>query len=749
MTMTQTASDESQHLRRCIRELLALSAQPAIWIDYDSERMAESLADVLLNTLRADFVYLHIKGRSDEPGLEIVRTPQGEATPSLAQDIRRSLAPVLRIERSGPATVISNPMGEGTVRLAVMPLEHGAESGFVVVASQEPGFPNPTDRLLLSVAGNHAAILLQHRRTEQERARLVAGERKARAEAEAARRKAAFLAEAGTALASSLGYRATVATVARLAVPSFADWCFIDMVEKDGQLRRLDVAHSDVAKADLARGVRRFPPRREHLKDPPATAFFSRQPVFIAEFTGEVKSRAAQTDEHLQLWQRLDPRSVIAVPLAAHGVSFGVLTFIYTSESGRRYTAEDLPFAEEISRRAALALENARLYRQARDQAEALREADRRKDIFLATLAHELRNPLAPIRSAAEVLKLAASNEQDLIAAREVIERQVGHMAHLVDDLLDVSRITRGKVQLKREALDAAAVVGQALESTRPIVAVRGHRLEASLPEQPVWVEGDLTRLCQVLTNLISNSCKYQSRGGRIWVAVAQEGTEAVFRIRDAGNGISRDMLPRVFDLFTQVDPTLDHAEGGLGIGLSLVRSLVELHGGRVAAHSDGLGRGSEFVVRLPALDPVRGPSKESAPARTAGDIPCRRVLLVDDDRDTAETSAMLLKLWGQDVRVAYDGPSCIEMAKAFHPEVVFLDIGLPGMSGYEVAQRLREQPGLESTLFVATTGYGTHEDKRRANESGFQAHLTKPVDPAALQALLAKRGPRDTTTGA
>jgi signal transduction histidine kinase/CheY-like chemotaxis protein len=745
--MTSTGTNKPQDLRRCVRELLALSAQPAIWIDYDSGRMAESLADVLVSTLRADLVYLNVKGRNEEVGLEVVRTsPHRSATVS-AEEIRKALAPVLKIERSGPPTVIANPVGSGTLRLAVMPLEHGAESGFVVVGSQHPEFADQTDRLLLSVAGNHFAILLQHRRTEQERARLVAGERSARAEAESARRKAAFLAEAGAALASSLGYRATLATVVRLAVPSFADWCFIDVVEKDGQLRRLDVAHTDPVKMELAKQLRHFPPRRECLKDPPASAFYSRQAVFISDVTPEMKERAAQSEQHLRALQRLDFRSLISVPLAAHGTWFGVLTFLYTSESSRRYTPDDLPFAEEITRRAALALENARLYRQAREQAEALREADRRKDIFLATLAHELRSPLAPIRNAAQVLKLVGGEDRDLEWARGVIERQVTHMTRLVDDLLDVSRITRGKVQLKREPIDAASVVVQAVESTRPMVELRQHRLEVSLPARPVRLEGDLTRLAQVIANLINNSCKYQDQGGRIWLTLGREGSEAVFRVKDAGKGISREMLPRVFDLFTQVDPTLDHSEGGLGIGLSLVKSLVELHGGRVEAHSAGPGEGSEFVVRLPALDEsaqVRAEVESPQRPREQAVVPSRRVLLVDDDRDTAETSAMLLKLWGQEVRVAYDGPSGLEAAKAFQPDVILLDIGLPGMSGYELARRLRAQPGLEKALFVATTGYGTHEDKRRAYDAGFQAHLTKPVDPAALQALLANPGALD-----
>jgi two-component system CheB/CheR fusion protein len=379
-----------------------------------------------------------------------------------------------------------------------------------------------------------------------------------------------------------------------------------------------------------------------------------------------------------------------------------------------------------------------------RKQAEqSLREADRRKDEFLAMLAHELRNPLAPIRNAVHVLKLLGPADPNLRRAGDMIERQVRHLARLVDDLLDVSRITRGKIQLQKEKLDLATVVARAVEESRPLIDARGHRLRVTLPPQPVWLVGDATRLVQVLANLLNNAAKYTEEGRDIGLMVEHGQGEAVVRVRDTGLGIPADLLPRVFDLFTQGDRSLARSEGGLGVGLTVVRSLVEMHGGSVSAHSDGPGTGSEFVVRLPALR-VKAASPEDdgeAQRAAAPPSPSRRVLVVDDNHDTADSLAVLLKVGGHQVRTAHDGPAALEEAASFRPEVVLLDIGLPRMDGYEVARRLREEVGLRGALLVAVTGYGQEEDRRRAEEAGFQVHLVKPADPGAVQALLARRG--------
>jgi PAS domain S-box-containing protein len=366
---------------------------------------------------------------------------------------------------------------------------------------------------------------------------------------------------------------------------------------------------------------------------------------------------------------------------------------------------------------------------------EALREADRRKDEFLAMLAHELRNPLTPIRNAAQVLKLVGPADANQQWAREVIERQTQHLTRLVDDLLDVSRITQGKVKLAREPLDLAAVLHRAVEASRPLIDARHHHLTVVLPAEPVRLEADLTRLVQVVGNLLNNAAKYTDEGGQIWIEAAQEGAEAVIRVRDNGMGVPAGLLPHVFDLFTQADRSLDRSQGGLGIGLTLVKRLVEMHGGRVEARSEGPGRGSEFIVRLPASSL---PGEEAAAGQPAPPASrALKILVVEDNVDAAEMMSFLLTLGGHEVRTARDGPEALETARAFEPQAVLCDIGLPGMNGYEVAARLREQPAFQKTALIALTGYGQEEARRRSKEAGFDYHLVKPVEPEALDALL------------
>jgi PAS domain S-box-containing protein len=374
---------------------------------------------------------------------------------------------------------------------------------------------------------------------------------------------------------------------------------------------------------------------------------------------------------------------------------------------------------------------------------QALREADRRKDEFLAMLAHELRNPLAPIRNAVEVMGLLAPADANLRRARDMIERQVLHLTRLVDDLLDVSRVTRGKIVLHKSPLFVADLVSQAVEAIRPLVEARRHELTVTLPARPLRVEGDVIRLTQVLDNLLANAAKYQDNGGHIWLSACQEGSEVVLRVRDRGLGIPRDKLSEVFELFAQVDRTLDRSQGGLGIGLALVRSLVQMHGGSVSASSEGPGTGSEFTVRLPALPEPPSPSSREMASQDTARTPGRRVLVVDDNVDAAESLAMVLRLCGHEVRTVHEGAAVLDAARDFHPQAVLLDIGLPGgLTGYDLALRLRGQPGLEGVMLVALTGYGQEEDRRRAREVGFDHHLTKPADLSVLHALLGNSRP-------
>ncbi len=413
----------------------------------------------------------------------------------------------------------------------------------------------------------------------------------------------------------------------------------------------------------------------------------------------------------------------------------------------KRYEQSLLRLKAELEQRvqertAELERANAEL-RESREQlrlrAEQLAVADRRKDEFLATLAHELRNPLAPLRNALHLLRLAGNNETVLAQVRDMMDRQLHHLVRLVDDLLDVSRITRGKIELRRQRLDLADVVRGAVETSRPLIEAGRHDLSVRLPSERVEVDGDLTRLTQVLANLLNNSSKYTPEAGRIELSARREAGDAVVRVRDTGIGIPAEMLPHIFDLFAQVDRHIDRAQGGLGIGLTLVRSLVEMHGGTVQAHSDGPGQGSEFVVRLPLAPRDAPPPAAETPAgrHGAGAAPRRRVLVVDDNEDSARTLGMLLQFMGHEVRVVHDGAAALEVAPQFAPEIVLCDIGLPGMDGYQLARRLRELPALSGAVLVAQTGWGQEEDRRRSQEAGFSHHLVKPIDPDALNELL------------
>jgi two-component system CheB/CheR fusion protein len=374
-------------------------------------------------------------------------------------------------------------------------------------------------------------------------------------------------------------------------------------------------------------------------------------------------------------------------------------------------------------------------------QAEtALREADRQKNHFLAMLAHELRNPLAPVLHAVEILRLRGPEDPVVRQQRDVIERQIRQMKRLLDDLLDVARITRGTMQLVKAPLDLRTVLDQAVETSRPILDAKQHGLTVVGPAEPLPLEGDGIRLTQVLTNLLNNAAKYTDPGGHVWLTAAADGGTVVVRVRDTGVGMGPELLARAFDLFAQGDQSLDRSQGGLGIGLTLVKRLVELHGGTVAAHSDGPGKGCEFTVRLPlqtAAAPVAEPSR---PAATP--VKPRRILVVDDNADAAESLALVLRLWQHEAATAHDGPAALKLAETFRPEVVFLDIGLPRMNGYQVARELRKLRGLEKVLLVAMTGYGQDEDRRRAREAGFDHHLVKPVDMGAVEGILADGSP-------
>ncbi len=538
-----------------------------------------------------------------------------------------------------------------------------------------------------------------------------------------------YLAEASAALASVVDTESTLQKVANLAVPYFADWSAVDVLNPDGSLRRLAVAHLEAAKIRLAHEMMRFYPPDP---DAPVGAFAglrSGKPEMVGAITDEMLVGGAKDERHLGLIRSLGLKSYICVPLIVSGKPLGVLTFV-TAESRREYAAADLALAVDLAHRASVAIENTQLY-------ETLRDADRRKDEFLATLAHELRNPLAPIRNALGFIRHSGANGA-VEKARAIMERQVTHLVRLVDDLLDVSRITRGKLELRKERIELRAVLDAALEASRPAIEQSGHTLEVSLPDVPIPLEGDSTRLAQVVSNLLNNAAKYTPPGGHIALSAEAEADGALVKVTDDGIGIPPAMLGRVFEMFTQVDRALEKTTGGLGIGLSLVKGLVEAHGGAVEARSEGDGRGSEFIVRLPIAVPEMTVAAAPPAARLDPGRPLR-VLVVDDNGDAAETLGQLLELLGHTTRTANDGEEGVAVAEEFRPDVVLMDIGMPRLNGYDAARRIRAQPWGTSMTLVALTGWGQEDDRKKSAAAGFDRHLVKPVEEAALLRVLAE----------
>jgi PAS domain S-box-containing protein len=535
-----------------------------------------------------------------------------------------------------------------------------------------------------------------------------------------------LLAESSEALGELSDLEATLKRVAHLAVPRFADWSEVSIKEPHDGIRRIAVNHWDPEKVRHAEELaRKFPPLDTEGSRKVIT---TGEAIWVPDVTDAMLSQTARSAEHLEMMRKLGLRSYMSVPLRSKTRILGALSFA-TAESRRCYDKHDLGTATELAHRATVAIENAELV-------QALKDADRRKDEFLAVLAHELRNPLAPVRNAVEILRATQSPSPQLQWTHDVIDRQVRQMTRLVDDLLDVSRITTGKIELRRERIELSAAVRIALEASRPLIERGQHLLTVRMPPEPIWLEADLARMAQVLSNLLNNAAKYTRPGGHIWLTAERQDGHVVLRVCDNGMGIPPPMLRKIFEMFTQVGGTSDHAQGGLGIGLTLVKRLVEMHEGVVEARSEGVNKGSEFIVTLPVS--TRAVVNEEPPRAVVaepGGKP-RRILVVDDNRDAAESLSMLLHARGHDVQVAYDGLEAVGAAIAFNPDVVLLDIGLPKLHGYDAARRIRDAKG-ENVLLIAITGWGQDEDRRRSRNAGFDHHLTKPVDPEAIARLI------------
>jgi signal transduction histidine kinase/CheY-like chemotaxis protein len=496
-------------------------------------------------------------------------------------------------------------------------------------------------------------------------------------------------------------------------------------IDEEGSVRHQAHAHREPEKERLLKElVERYPLDWNSAAVSIQTLRTGRT-QFVADMPQALLERIARNPDSLARLRVLDPRSVISVPLRIRSRTFGTISFV-SAGSGRRYTSADVTVAEDLAQRVATAIDNAELL-------DSVTAANQQKDEFLAMLAHELRNPLAAINYASSVMELSDADSQPELL--EMIRRQVGNLSHLIDDLLDVSRISRDKIQLRKTQVDAGAIVRRAVAAARHQIDEKRHELILDVDGQKMPLLADATRVEQIVVNLLTNAAKYTPDAGCIQVTARAEGREAVVKVKDSGFGIPPEMLPRVFEMFAQVDRSLDRSQGGLGIGLTVARKLAEMHGGMVTAASEGIGKGSQFTVRLPLSEEVA--STETAPAQKCSSGNKLRVLVVDDNRDTALTESLLLAKMGHEVQVAHDGRSALKMAAAFRPQAILLDIGLPELDGYEVAKRLRSQ-GFEKELIVAVSGYGRSEDMQRSRDAGFDRHLVKPVDLPLLVSVLA-----------
>ncbi|WP_224242159.1 GAF domain-containing protein [Hyalangium gracile] len=557
--------------------------------------------------------------------------------------------------------------------------------------------------------------------------------REAKAAAEEARRQADrlhLLAETSRILSSSLDFARTLDQLVRLLVPTLADMSSVSLVSPEGRLERVAEAARDEQTARTMAEFRaaRFPQDADH---PLAQTFRTGQGYLFEDYPSTVARRLPPGHPYVDFIQQVGMRSALTVPLLRGERVIGVLALAARDDFGRSYTQEDLTLVTAIAERAAVAIENAQLHQMAL-------EADRRKDEFLAMLSHELRNPLAPIRTALELMRLRAG---DVVFRRErqVIERQMDQLQRLVNDLLDVARITRGKIQLDREPLELSTVVTRSIEMVSPLLEEKRHTLRVEVPRVGLRLSGDRHRLAQVFSNLLSNAARYTDSGGNIELVAEREPDGIVVRIRDNGRGIERSLLARVFELFVQGPQTAERQQGGLGIGLALVKNLVELHGGRVEAASAGMGKGSEFTVRLPLQEAAQPPAQpEERPPLEASKYRAR-LLVVDDNREAAEALTEALGLLGYEARATFDPAEALREAKSFLPEVAICDLGLPVMDGYELGRQLRAQRSGQPLGLIALTGYGQEHDHARSREARFDAHLVKPVDLSTLLATLTR----------
>ncbi|HEV2911889.1 MAG TPA: PAS domain S-box protein [Pyrinomonadaceae bacterium] len=712
------------------------TVQPAI-LDL-SKRMisADAYAIWRLNLTRGSWRIVSSAGMSETYYEQVIHDPEQTQRmldePVIAEDVTR--LPLL-------ASRHELYRAEGIRSLLAVPLRiHGEIAGTLTFYYRQPHAFDETEVRVASALANLAGSAISSTELYEEQSRM-------RAEAEAAERRSQLLAEASKLLASTLDYELTLAQLTRLVVPDLADWCAVDILGDDGSINRLAVAHIDPAKVEWANELQqRYPPNPKAERGVPLVLRTGISELY-PDISDELLVEAALDDEHLQIMRAIGFTSVMIVPLSAHGRTLGAITFV-AAESGRRYGEADLAFAEDLARRAASAIENARLYRNAQD-------ANRTKDEFLATLSHELRTPMTAIMGWTYLMRGGQLDEKNFARALETIQRNARSQTQLIDDLLDISRVITGKLRLDVRAVDLGAVIQAAADSLQPAADAKGIRLRSLLDPSAGPISGDPDRLQQVVWNLLSNAIKFTPRGGSVEVRLERANSHVEIVVSDTGKGIAPEFLPHVFERFRQADQTITRSHGGLGLGLDIVRQLVELHGGAVHVASPGEGQGATFTVTLPLM-PVRTEPPDNGTARrvhpTARSAPAifdsapppelrdLKILIVDDEQDTRELLIVLLTNYGARVVSAASAAEGLEFLEREGPDVMVCDIGMPGEDGYSFIRKVRSLPAERGgrTPAAALTAYAREEDRMRALMAGYQLHVAKPVNPAELITVVA-----------
>ena len=692
--------------------------------------------------------------REQHEWLRVILTGIGDAVIATDEDGRISLMNPVAVDLTGwaeaeargqPLESVFRIYNEHTRDPVENPVDKVLASGAIVglanhtVLVARDGTERPIDDSAAPIRSDDGRLIgvvlvfrdvSDRRQRERHRQQLLAREQTARWRAEEARERLAYLIEASGTLTGNLDPPAVLASildVARRLVPADAYAVWRLHPDRNQWLVQAAVGLSDAFQQTV-------------IAMSESTPGMPRTPIIAEDVT-----QIPMLEERQQAYQTEGIRSIMVLPLRLQGEVAGTLA-VYHRQSHRfdemevRIASAVANLASAVIGMAELYAEQSRLQRELRQRVAELSEADRRKNEFLALLAHELRNPMAPIRSAVEIMKIAR-DDITVEEARAVLERQVRHLVRLVDDLLDVSRITRGLIELRRERVDLAGIIEHAVETSRPQIEEHGHSFSVHGTAEPLVVDADVTRLMQVISNLLNNAARYTPAGGRIELEAARIENEAVIRVRDNGIGIPAEMLSRVFEMFAQVDASVQRAQGGLGIGLTIVQRMVELHGGRVEARSPGPNQGSEFVVYLPlaaAADTgTRAANVSQTPAAHQAPQAALQILIADDNADAARSLATLLEILGHHVRVASDGAQALGAFLDQRPDLAILDIGMPGLTGYEVAREIRRSAGNRDVLLAALTGWGQHEDRRRSEESGFNFHLVKPVELDQLNGIL------------